>query len=138
MAEALGLIGADSAMFNLSLAGAKLLRDITDITDCPSILLEIANELSNFNQAVQMLRDEAPQSRAFLKDIVTADEIMEDIAELLGRHVYPTSQTRAKVKSRIRWTAKDTEAATKLQQRLGAVKANINIILLTNRQSMSV
>ena len=125
--------GALIPLISYSIAGTQWIRDIKD---CPSTVLELANELSHFSETIQALQDVAHQNAKIEEELETAKHIMEDIAKLLKRHVDHDSQTRAKVRSRIRWAVKDKEAALKLRQRLGAVRANLSLMI--NVETVSV
>ena len=130
MAESLGIgvIGGLSALIDVTIAGTQWLRDIKN---CPSTVLELANELSTFSQTVEALREAGPQNLIIEEQLTKAKELLSEIAKLLERHFDRDTQRRGQLKSRIRWAVKDKEVATKLRERLGAVRANL-VLLLSN------
>ena len=119
-------VSALTLLLGSSIRGAQWLRDIRD---CPSAVIELATELSSFEQALEKLRGTASRSPAIEEQLVMVKPVMQDIAKLVGRYGHDNPQNRVKLKSRLKWAAKDKEAATRLRERLAAARANIVMLL---------
>ncbi|KAL6714320.1 hypothetical protein ACLMJK_007743 [Lecanora helva] len=112
----------------------KITARLQGIRNLPVVVVELANELSSFQQTVRAAENVPIFDAEIQGNTEIAENIIRDIDRLLGRYIDLNSQ-KLLLRSKIGWTMKDKDTATKLRQRLSTIASNI--VLFINAQTLN-